>query len=107
MSDQNFHISSFFPEIKKFVGYLKGSLFNISTYKCDKISINIHIFRDKIVSKRRKDDLKVRVYFSTLGLVHAAYTFPKSHNDYVSFYTFGSGEEKVTIDDVSFLFLIV
>ena len=46
---------------KKIDGLLKGFLFNISTYECDEISINIHIFRDKIGPKRGKDDLKVDV----------------------------------------------
>ena len=35
-----------------------------------------------------------------VGYVHAAYSFPGSSKDRVSFYTFGSGEERVTIDDV-------
>ena len=45
------------------MGNLKAFLFNISTYKCDKISINIHIFRDKIVPNRGKDDLKHLITF--------------------------------------------
>ena len=35
-----------------------------------------------------------------VGIVHASYQFPFTQDDHVSFYTFGSGEDRVTFGDV-------